>query len=57
VTGLAPAVERRDWRVVSLYLLVGVSEAASRLPPESLEELLNLLGAEKRRKTETDRGR
>jgi hypothetical protein len=44
VTGLAVAVERREWRVVALYLLLGVAEAASRLPPESLAELLDLLG-------------
>jgi hypothetical protein len=46
MTGFAAAVERRDWRVVSLYLLLGVSEAASKLPPEALSELLELLGAE-----------
>ncbi|HEY7467313.1 MAG TPA: hypothetical protein VIB47_11545 [Dehalococcoidia bacterium] len=44
VTGLAVAVERREWQVVALYLLLGVAEAASRLPPESLAELLDLLG-------------
>lgn len=44
MTGLAVAVERRAWRVVSLYLLLGVSEAAVRLPAESLAELLDLLG-------------
>jgi hypothetical protein len=44
VTSLAAAVEKREWRLVSLYLLLGVSEAASRLPPETLTELLDLLG-------------
>jgi hypothetical protein len=44
VTSLAAAVEQRRWRLVSLYLLLGVSEAASRLPPETLTELLDLLG-------------
>ncbi len=43
---LAQAVERRHWQVVALMLLIGVSEAASRLPPESLAELLDLLGDE-----------
>jgi hypothetical protein len=43
VTPLAVAVERRDWRSVALYLLLGVSLAASALPPESLTELLDLL--------------
>jgi hypothetical protein len=46
MTGLAVAVERREWRVVSLYLLLGVAEAASQLPAESLAELLDLLGGE-----------
>jgi hypothetical protein len=41
---LAAAVEQRQWRLVSLYLLLGVSETASRLPPETLTELLDLLG-------------
>lgn len=46
MTGLTQAVERRQWDVVSLYLLLGVSEAASRLPPETLAALLDLLGGE-----------
>ena len=40
---LQQAVERRAWSVVALYLLLGVAEAASRLPPETLENLLELL--------------
>jgi hypothetical protein len=40
---LAQAVERRQWQVVSLMLLIGVTEAACRLPPESLAALLDLL--------------
>ena len=46
MTGLAVAVERREWRVVTLYLLLGVSEAASALPAESLAALLDLLGGD-----------
>lgn len=46
MTGLTQAVERKQWDVVSLYLLLGVSEAASRLPPETLAALLDLLGGE-----------
>jgi hypothetical protein len=46
MTGLGVAVERGDWQTVALYLLLGVAEAASRLPPESLAELLDLLGGE-----------
>jgi hypothetical protein len=40
---LAVAVERRAWTLVALYLLLGVAEAASRLPPEAVEGLLEAL--------------
>jgi hypothetical protein len=40
---LAVAVERREWTLAALCLLLGVSEAAARLPRETLEELLDLL--------------
>ena len=46
MTAFAVAVEKREWRLVSLYLLLGVSEAASRMPPETLSELVDLLGGE-----------
>lgn len=46
MTSLAVAVEKREWRLVSLYLLLGVHEAASQLPPETLTELVDLLGGE-----------
>jgi hypothetical protein len=46
MTSLAVAVEKREWRLVSLYLLLGVSEAAALLPPETLTELIDLLGGE-----------
>jgi hypothetical protein len=41
---LAQAVERKEWPLVSLMLLLGVSDVASSLPPESLAELLDLVG-------------
>jgi hypothetical protein len=44
MTTFAVAVERRQWPVVSLYLLLGVSDAASKLPRESLVALLDILG-------------
>ena len=47
MTSLAGAIEKREWRLVSLYLLLGVSEAASHLPPETLSELVDLLGGER----------
>ena len=40
---LAVAVERRAWTLIALYLLLGVAEAASRLPPEAVEGLLEAL--------------
>ena len=51
---LAQAIERRQWNLVSFMLLLGVSEVASRLPPESLAALLDLLGERDRGE---DRGR
>jgi hypothetical protein len=59
MTSLAVAVEKREWRLVSLYLLLGVTEAASRLPPETLSDLIDLLGGEPETKAprrETRRG-
>lgn len=46
MTAFAVAVERRQWRLVSLLLLLGVHEAAAKLPPEALTELIDLLGGE-----------
>jgi hypothetical protein len=46
VTPLAVAVERREWHSVALRLLLGVADAASALPPESLTELIDLLNGE-----------
>lgn len=39
----ALAVERQQWSVVALYLLLGVADAASKLPPDSLNGLLEVL--------------
>ena len=41
---LAEAVERKNWDAVTLMLLLGVSDVASKLPPESLAALLDLMG-------------
>lgn len=40
---LAIAVERRDWTVVALYLLLGVAEVAAKLPPDAVTGLLEVL--------------
>lgn len=42
---LAMALERRSWSLASLCLLLGVADAAARLTPEALEQLLDLLEA------------
>ena len=44
MTAFAVAVERRQWSLVSLFLLLGLAEAAAKLPPESLTALIDLLG-------------
>lgn len=47
MTRFEAAVAAKQWEVVCLYLLLGVTEAASKLPPESLSALLDVLaGAE-----------
>ena len=47
MTALAVAIEGRQWPVVSYYLLLGVSEAAAKLPPDSLIALIDLLSSER----------
>jgi hypothetical protein len=49
VTILALAIQQGEWSFVALCLLLGVSEAASRLPPDSLDALLELLEEPARR--------
>ncbi len=46
MNGLERAIERERWDLVWLYLALGLAEAASKLPPESLDELIGLLAAE-----------
>jgi len=57
MTAIGVAIERQDWRLVSHYLLLGVSEAAAKLPAESLVALLEILGGEEGPTTEERRGR
>ncbi len=42
-SALALALERQEWSLAALCLLLGVAEAATRLPPETLESLMELL--------------
>jgi len=44
--GLAPAIERGEWEVAALYLLLGVTKAARGLPPEAIEAMIELLAGE-----------
>jgi hypothetical protein len=46
VSGLERAIARKRWDLVWLYLVVGVAEAASKLPPDSLHELIELLAGD-----------
>ncbi len=40
---LAKAIERKQWELVALYLALGVSEAAAKLPPDAIHGLLEVL--------------
>ena len=46
MNGLQRAIERERWDLVWLYLMLGVADAASKLPRESLSELIEQLAAE-----------
>jgi hypothetical protein len=56
MTAFEVAVERQQWQLVALYLLLGISEAASKLPPESLTALIDLLGGESGKEQGETRG-
>ena len=47
MTTIATAIERQDWEVVAVCLLRGFVQAASRLPPETLQQLLVALEGER----------
>lgn len=55
MTRFEAAIAQKQWEVVSLYLLLGIAEAASKLPPESLSELLDLLAGEEEAERRSDR--
>ena len=56
MTGFEAAIEAKRWELVWLYLLLGVTEAASKLPPESLSALLDLLAGEEEEGGRSGRG-
>ena len=43
MSALAVAIERREWELAALCLLVGVAEAAAALPADAVEGLLEVL--------------
>jgi hypothetical protein len=42
---LAIAIERKRWDVVALVLLVALADVLTRIPPHTLERMLDLLEA------------
>ena len=40
---LALAIEKKEWELAALCLLLGVTEAAAALPPDGVEGLLEVL--------------
>ena len=46
MSALALAIERKQWELTALYLLLGVSRAAAKLPPDAIYGLLEVLSAE-----------
>lgn len=61
MSALAVAIQRKQWELASLCLLVGILEAAAALPPEAVEGLLEVLagleGDEARPRGSACRGR
>ena len=43
--GLTKAIEREDWEVVAMYLILGTLKAIETLPPESVEAMMELLAS------------
>jgi hypothetical protein len=43
---LTTAIERKDWELAALCLLLGVTRAAAGLPPDAIEAMVEVLSAE-----------
>jgi hypothetical protein len=43
---LSAAIEQENWELAALCLLAGMAEAARLLPPDAVEELLEVLAGE-----------
>lgn len=50
MNGLEAAIERREWEAAALYVVLGVTRAAGRLPEGTAADLLALLSAPTRRR-------
>lgn len=46
VSALALAIERKEWELVALYLVLGVSRTAAKLPPDAINGLMEVLSVE-----------
>jgi hypothetical protein len=46
MSALALAIERKEWELAALYLLLGINQAAAKLPPDAIYGLLEVLSAE-----------
>lgn len=53
---LSVAIEREDWEAAALCLLLGVTKAAHKLPPETLEQMIELLAEAERPQRKRARG-
>lgn len=53
---LSIAIEREDWEAAALCLLLGVTQAARKLPPETLEQMIELLAEADRPQRKRARG-
>jgi hypothetical protein len=49
------AIEREDWDTAALCLLLGAVKVLSAIPPETLEEMIEMLSETPRRRTERQR--
>ena len=55
---LEVAIQQEDWEAAALCLLLGAVRAARKIPPETLEEMIELLSeAPRRRARKRSRGR
>jgi hypothetical protein len=48
---LEVAIQQENWEAAALCLLLGAVRAARKIPPETLEEMIELLSEAPRRRT------